>query len=79
MKRYQREREEILQTYSLSKRVREEMAKSKDYAIFETLNQASDSVFQSGLISRQSMLEREDPINAQNGLYKINIHLILVA
>ncbi|HCQ9761470.1 TPA: replication protein, partial [Acinetobacter baumannii] len=25
----------------------------------------SDSVFQSGLISRQSMLEREDPINAQ--------------
>ncbi|MFP0691503.1 transglycosylase SLT domain-containing protein [Acinetobacter baumannii] len=65
VKRYQREREEILQTYSLSKRVREEMAKSKDYAIFETLNQASDSVFQSGLISRQSMLEREDPINAQ--------------
>lgn len=63
VKRYQRE--EILQTYSLSKRVREEMAKSKDYAIFETLNQASDSVFQSGLISRQSMLEREDPINAQ--------------
>ncbi|WP_302564136.1 hypothetical protein, partial [Acinetobacter baumannii] len=46
VKRYQREREEILQTYSLSKRVREEMAKSKDYAIFETLNQASDSVFQ---------------------------------
>ncbi|HDI2932260.1 TPA: transglycosylase SLT domain-containing protein [Acinetobacter baumannii] len=65
VKRYQREREEILQTYSLSKRVREELAKSKDYAIFETLNQASDSVFQSGLISRQSMLEREDPINAQ--------------
>ncbi|HAV3752838.1 TPA: transglycosylase SLT domain-containing protein [Acinetobacter baumannii] len=65
VKRYQREREEILQTYSLSKRVREEIAKSKDYAIFETLNQASDSVFQSGLISRQSMLEREDPINAQ--------------
>ncbi|WP_407506511.1 transglycosylase SLT domain-containing protein [Acinetobacter baumannii] len=65
VKRYQREREEILQTYSLSKRVREEMAKSKDYAIFETLNQASDSVFQSGLISRQSMLERDDPINAQ--------------
>lgn len=65
VKRYQREREEILQTYSLSKRVREEIAKSKDYAIFETLNQASDSVFQSGLISRQSMLEREDPISAQ--------------
>ncbi len=65
VKRYQREREEILQTYSLSKCVREEIAKSKDYAIFETLNQASDSVFQSGLISRQSMLEREDPINAQ--------------
>ncbi|MDI9739019.1 transglycosylase SLT domain-containing protein [Acinetobacter baumannii] len=65
VKRYQREREEILQTYSLSKRVREEMAKSKDYAIFETLNQASDNVFQSGQISRQSLLERQDPINAQ--------------
>lgn len=65
VKRYQREREEILQTYSLSKRVREEMAKSKDYAIFGALNQASDNVFQSGQISRQSLLERQDPINAQ--------------
>lgn len=65
VKRYQREREEILQTYSLSKRVREEIAKSKDYAIFGALNQASDNVFQSGQISRQSLLERQDPINAQ--------------
>lgn len=58
VKRYQREREEILQTYSLSKRVREEMAKSKDYAIFETLNQASDSVFQVGQNSAQSLFNR---------------------
>lgn len=65
VKRYQREREEILQTYSLSKRVREEIAKSKDYAIFGALNQASDNVFQSGQISRQSLMERQDPINAQ--------------
>lgn len=65
VKRYQREREEILQTYSLSKRVREEMAKSKDYAIFETLNQASDNVFQVGQSARQSLFERQDPINAQ--------------
>ena len=61
MKRYQREREEILQTYSLSKRVREEMAKSKDYAIFETLNQASDSVFQVGQNSAQSLFNRLNP------------------
>ncbi|GAA5559274.1 MULTISPECIES: transglycosylase SLT domain-containing protein [Acinetobacter] len=65
VKRYQREREEILQTYSLSKRVREEIAKSKDYAIFGALNQASDNVFQSGQISRQSLMERQEPINAQ--------------
>lgn len=65
VKRYQREREEILQTYSLSKRVREEIAKSKDYAIFGALNQASDNVFQSGQIARQSLMERQDPINAQ--------------
>ncbi|MCG6640884.1 transglycosylase SLT domain-containing protein [Acinetobacter baumannii] len=61
VKRYQREREEILQTYSLSKRVREEMAKSKDYAIFETLNQASDSVFQVGQNSAQSLFNRLNP------------------
>ncbi|HCJ6519748.1 TPA: transglycosylase SLT domain-containing protein, partial [Acinetobacter baumannii] len=61
VKRYQREREEILQTYSLSKRVREEMAKSKDYAIFETLNQASDSVFQAGQNSAQSLFNRLNP------------------
>ncbi|WP_280179326.1 transglycosylase SLT domain-containing protein [Acinetobacter nosocomialis] len=65
VKRYQREREEILQTYSLSKRVREEIAKSKDYAIFGALNQSSDNVFQSGQIARQSLMERQDPINAQ--------------
>ncbi|MBV6769620.1 transglycosylase SLT domain-containing protein [Acinetobacter baumannii] len=61
VKRYQREREEILQTYSLSKRVREELAKSKDYAIFETLNQASDSVFQVGQNSAQSLFNRLNP------------------
>lgn len=61
VKRYQREREEILQTYSLSKRVREEMAKSKDYAIFETLNQASDNVFQVGQNSAQSLFNRLNP------------------
>lgn len=61
VKRYQREREEILQTYSLSKRVREEIAKSKDYAIFETLNQASDSVFQVGQNSAQSLFNRLNP------------------
>lgn len=61
VKRYQREREEILQTYSLSKRVREEMEKSKDYAIFETLNQASDSVFQVGQNSAQSLFNRLNP------------------
>ncbi|EMN9518338.1 transglycosylase SLT domain-containing protein [Acinetobacter baumannii] len=61
VKRYKREREEILQTYSLSKRVREEMAKSKDYAIFETLNQASDSVFQVGQNSAQSLFNRLNP------------------
>lgn len=61
VKRYQREREEILQTYSLNKRVREEMAKSKDYAIFETLNQASDSVFQVGQNSAQSLFNRLNP------------------
>ncbi|HFE9867684.1 TPA: transglycosylase SLT domain-containing protein [Acinetobacter baumannii] len=61
VKRYQREREEILQTYSLSKHVREEMAKSKDYAIFETLNQASDSVFQVGQNSAQSLFNRLNP------------------
>uniref|UniRef100_UPI003892A3C4 transglycosylase SLT domain-containing protein n=1 Tax=Acinetobacter baumannii TaxID=470 RepID=UPI003892A3C4 len=61
VKRYQREREEILQTYSLSERVREEMAKSKDYAIFETLNQASDSVFQVGQNSAQSLFNRLNP------------------
>lgn len=61
VKRYQREREEILQTYSLSERVREEIAKSKDYAIFETLNKASDSVFQVGQNSAQSLFSRLDP------------------
>ncbi|SSV98921.1 putative soluble lytic transglycosylase fused to an ABC-type amino acid-binding protein [Acinetobacter baumannii] len=61
VKRYQREREEILQTYSLSKRVREEIAKSKDYAIFETLNQASDNVFQVGQNSAQSLFNRLNP------------------
>ncbi|WP_407533515.1 transglycosylase SLT domain-containing protein [Acinetobacter baumannii] len=61
VKRYLREREEILQTYSLSKRVREEIAKSKDYAIFETLNQASDSVFQVGQNSAQSLFNRLNP------------------
>ncbi|MCO9048467.1 transglycosylase SLT domain-containing protein [Acinetobacter sp. UC24323] len=61
VKRYQREREEILQTYSLSKRVREEIAKSKDYAIFETLNQASDSVLQVGQNSAQSLFNRLNP------------------
>ncbi|WP_151809580.1 transglycosylase SLT domain-containing protein [Acinetobacter seifertii] len=65
VKRYQREREEILQTYSLSKRVREEIAKSKDFAIFGALNQASDNVFQVGQSARQSLFERQDPINAQ--------------
>lgn len=61
VKRYQREREEILQTYSLSKRVREEIAKSKDYAIFGALNQASDSVFQVGQNSAQSLFNRLNP------------------
>ncbi|TPT98399.1 replication protein [Acinetobacter baumannii] len=61
VKRYQREREEILQTYSLSKRVREELAKSKDYAIFETLNQASDSVFQYGQNAAQALMQRLNP------------------
>ncbi|MBJ8503589.1 transglycosylase SLT domain-containing protein [Acinetobacter seifertii] len=65
VKRYQREREEILQTYSLSKRVREEIAKSKDFAIFEVLNQASDNVFQVGQSARLSLMEKQDPINAQ--------------
>ncbi|MDN8336109.1 transglycosylase SLT domain-containing protein [Acinetobacter baumannii] len=61
VKRYQREREEILQTYSLRKRVREELAKSKDYAIFETLNQASDSVFQYGQNAAQALMQRLNP------------------
>ncbi|MDH2664717.1 transglycosylase SLT domain-containing protein [Acinetobacter baumannii] len=61
VKRYQREREEILQTYSLSKRVREEIAKSKDYAIFGALNQASDSVFQYGQNAAQALMQRLNP------------------
>lgn len=61
VKRYQREREEILANGELLDENRKKLLQAKDMDIFKTMNQASDNVMQFGQYSVQSMLQRNYP------------------
>lgn len=61
VKRYQREREEILANGELLDENRKKLLQANDMNQFRTLNQASDSVFQYGQNAAQALMQRQNP------------------
>ncbi len=61
VKRYQREREEILANGELLDENRKKLLQANDMNQFRTLNQASDSVFQYGQNAAQALYQQNDP------------------
>ena len=61
VKRYQREREEILANGELLDENRKKLLQANQMDQFRTLNQASDSVFQYGQNAAQALMQRQYP------------------
>lgn len=61
VKRYQREREEILANGELLDENRKKLLQANQMDQFRTLNQASDSVFQYGQNAAQALMQRQNP------------------
>lgn len=61
VKRYQREREEILANGELLDENRKKLLQANQMDQFRTLNQASDSVFQYGQNVAQALMQRQNP------------------